>query len=151
MVYMAWDQKFKTRATWILQMLNSFHIWTEGIRRDKYKTKFNSRKVYNSCYATALDYSQRYFKQLKIAQQVYGRVAAVYGNTRLEACFAPFVQEAECTQPHRQILQKKENKVVLLVLLPMNTMKIDVFNYMNEEMKKICDREMISLSSFRKM
>ena len=52
--YMAWDQKFETRATWIFQMLNSFHIRTEGICRDKYKMKFNSKEVYNAYYATAL-------------------------------------------------------------------------------------------------
>jgi hypothetical protein len=53
----------------------------EGGRRDKFNTKLDSMEVCNACYATTLGYSQRRFKQLKAAHQVYGRVVAVHGNT----------------------------------------------------------------------
>ena len=62
-------------------MLNAFYQRIEGIRRDKYKTKLDGVEVCNSCYAMALGYSQRRFKQLKVAYRVYRRVTAVHGNT----------------------------------------------------------------------
>jgi hypothetical protein len=62
--YMAWGQKYKQRGTWISQMLNVFYLRTEGRRRDKFKTKLDGVEVCNACYATALGYSQRRFKQL---------------------------------------------------------------------------------------
>jgi hypothetical protein len=105
--YMAWGQKYEQRASWILQMLNAFYLRTEGPRRDKFKTKLDGVEVCNACYATALEYSQRQFKQLKVAHQVYGRVAAVHGNmchlrerAKMMAAresFQVFVDEAGCT------------------------------------------------------
>jgi hypothetical protein len=109
--YMAWAQKYEVRATWIMQMLNAFYQRTEGMRRDKYNTKLDGVEVCNACYAMALGYSQRRFKQLKVAHRVYGRVAAVHGNTcnlreraKMSAAresFTAFVGDAGCTQPHR--------------------------------------------------
>ena len=64
-----------------------------------------------------------------------------------EACFKSFVDKVGCPQPHRSIRRKSDNEV----LLPMNTVKCDVFNYVNEEVKRICNGETISISSFRKM
>ena len=49
--------------------------------RDKYKRKLDGRVVYNACYAAALGYSQRRFKQLKTLHAVYGRVAIIHRNT----------------------------------------------------------------------
>jgi hypothetical protein len=159
--YMAWAQKYEVRATWILQMLNAFYTITEGQRRNKYDTKLDGLPVCNGCYAAALGYSQRRFKELKQSQQVYGRIAAVHGNVckiregaKLSAareCFSTFVDEAGCTQPHRQVRRKSDNSVLALVLLPMNTTKVDVFNYVNEEVKRIHDGEPLSISSFRKL
>jgi hypothetical protein len=65
---------------WTFQMLNAFYVRTEGRRRNKFNTKLDAVEVCNACYATALGYSQRRFKQLKVAHQVYRRVAAVHGN-----------------------------------------------------------------------
>jgi hypothetical protein len=62
--YMAWAQKYEVQATWIMQMLNAFYQRTEGMRRDKYNTKLDGVEVCNACYAMALGYSQRRFKQL---------------------------------------------------------------------------------------
>jgi hypothetical protein len=107
--YMAWGQKYEHRATWISQMLNAFYLRTEGPRRDKFKTKLDGVEECNACYATALGYSQRQFKQQKVAHRVYGRVAAVQGNTcylregvkmmATHESFQKFVSEAGCTQP----------------------------------------------------
>ena len=104
--YMAWGQKYEVRATWIIQMLNAFYQRTKGMRRNKYKTKLDGVEVCNSCYAMALGYSQRHFKQLKVAYRVYGRVAAVHGNTcnlkeraKMSAAresFTSFVRDVGC-------------------------------------------------------
>jgi hypothetical protein len=51
-------------------MLNAFYQRTEGMRRDKYNTKLDGVEVCNACYAMALGYSQRRFKQVKVAQSV---------------------------------------------------------------------------------
>jgi len=76
-------------------------------------------------------------------------VAAIHGNTyhlregarMLVACasFEEFVKEGGYTQPHKQIRKKADNSKVSLILLPMNTMKVDVFHYVNEEVKKMVD------------
>ena len=51
------------------------------MKRDKHNTKLDDVELCNSYYAMALGYSQRHFKQLKVAHRVYKRVAAVHGNT----------------------------------------------------------------------
>jgi hypothetical protein len=73
--YMAWGQKYELRAMWIMQMLNAFYQRIEGQRTDKFRTKLDGVEVCNACYAVAVGYSQRRFKQLKLAHRVYGRVA----------------------------------------------------------------------------
>jgi hypothetical protein len=158
---MAWAQKYEIRATWIMQMLNAFYQRTEGMRRDKYNTKLDGVEVCNACYAMALGYSQRCFKQLKVAHRVYGRVAAVHGNTcnlreraKMSAAresFTAFVGDAGCTQPHRQVRRKVDNSVVPLILLPMNTTKVDVFHFVNEEVKTLVGGESMSLASFHQL
>jgi hypothetical protein len=142
-------------------MLNVFYLRTEGPTRNKFKTKFDGVEVCNACYAAALGYSQRRFKQLKVAHRVYERVAAMHGNTchlregakmmATRESFQEFIGEAGCTQPHRQIRRKVDNLVVPLILLPMNTTKVDVFHLVNEEVKKMVDGEPLSLASFHRM
>jgi hypothetical protein len=50
--------------------------------------------------------------------------------------FSDFIRDVGCTQPHRQVQKKVDNSVVPLVLLPMNTTKVDVFHLVNEEVWK---------------
>lgn len=161
--YNAWGSKYPIRSTWVRQMLVSFYTQTDGNRRDKFVTKLDGKEVCNACYAVAVGYSQRRFKDLKKDCLIYGRVTAIHGNTlsdpvresirmsAAEACFKCFVDEAGCFQPHRSIRRKSDNEVLPLILLPMNTVKSDVFNYVNEEVKRICNGETISMSSFRRM
>jgi hypothetical protein len=128
-------------------MLKAFYLRTEGRKRDKLNTKLDGVEVCNACYAAALGYSQRRFKQLKVAHQVYRRVAAVHGTTcklrerakmsTAQESFQEFIGEAGCTQPHQQVQRKVDNSVVPLILLPMNTTKVDVFHFVNEEVKKM--------------
>jgi hypothetical protein len=143
-------------------MLNAFYQKIEGMRKDKYNTKLDGMEVYNAYYAMALGYSQRHFKQLKVAHRVYRRVAAVHGNTcnlREQAkmlaareSFTTFVGDAGCTQSHRQVRRKVDNSVVPLILLPINTTKVDVFNFVNEEVKTLVEGEsMLSLASFHRL
>ena len=122
------------------QMLVSYYTRTNGTCRDKFVTKLDGKQVCNACYALAVGYSQRCFKKLKKDHLIYGRVTAIHGNTLFdpiresarmsaaEACFKSFVDEAGCSQPHRSIRRKSDNEVLSFVLLPMNTVKCDVFN-----------------------
>jgi hypothetical protein len=133
----------------------------EGMRRDKYNSKLDGVEVCNACYAMALGYSQRCFKQLKVAYRVYRRVAAVHRNTcnlrerakmsTAKKSFTAFVGDARCTQPHRQVQKKMDNSVVPLILLPMNTTKVDVFYFVNEEVKTLVGGESMSLTSFHRL
>ena len=128
------------------------------MRKDKYNTKLDSMEVCNACYAMALRYSQRHFKQPKVAHKVYGRVAAVHGNTcnlreqaKMSAAkdsFTAFIGNVKCTQPHHQVRKKVDNSVVPLILLPMNTTKVDVFYFVNEVVKTLVGGESMSLVSF---
>jgi hypothetical protein len=65
--------------------------------------------------------------------------------------FQEFIGEAGCIQSHRQIRRKVDNSVVLLILLPMNTTKVDVFHFVNEEVKKMVCGEPLSITSFHRM
>jgi hypothetical protein len=65
--------------------------------------------------------------------------------------FTAFVGDAGCTQPHRQVQRKVDNSVVLLILLPMNTTKVDVFHFVNEEVKTLVGGESMSLASFHRL
>jgi hypothetical protein len=131
------------------------------MRKEKYNTKLDGVEVCNACYAMALGYSQRHFKQLKVAHRVYRRVAAVHGNTcnlrervKMSAArenFTAFVGDAGCTQPHRQVRKKVDNSVVPLILLPMNTTKVDVFHFVNEEVKALVGGESMSLALFHRL
>jgi hypothetical protein len=98
---------------------------------------------------------------LKVAHQVYGRVAAVHGNTcklregaKMSAVrenFQVFIGKAGCIQPHRQVQRKVDNSVVPLILLPMNTTKVDLFHFVNEEVRKMVYREPLSIALFHRM
>jgi hypothetical protein len=65
--------------------------------------------------------------------------------------FTAFVGDAGCTQPHRQVRKRVDNSVVPLILLPMNTTKVDVFHFVNEEVKTLVGGESMSLASFHRL
>jgi hypothetical protein len=144
-----------------MQILNAFYQRIEGMKRDKYNTKLDGVGVCNACYAMALGYSQRHFKQLKVAHRVYGRMVAVHGNTcnlREQAkmsvareSFTSFVRNAGCTQPHHQVRRKVDNSIVSLILLPINTTKVDVFHFVNEDVKTLVGGESLSLAPFYRL
>jgi hypothetical protein len=48
-------------------------------------------------------------------------------------CFDAFVQEASCPQPHCSIRRRFDDTVHTLVLLPMNTTKTDIYEYVNSK------------------
>jgi hypothetical protein len=64
--------------------------------------------------------------------------------------FQEFVGEAGCIQ-HRQIRRKVDKFVVSLVLLPINTTKVDVFHFVNEEVKKMVGGEPLLIALFHRM
>ena len=92
---------------------------------------------------------------------MHGRVAVVHGNTcqmresakmsATKECLRVFVSEAGEQQPHRLVRRKVDGAVFTLVLLPMSTKKLEVFRYVNEEVKKMVDGIELSLSSFRRL
>ena len=131
------------------------------MRRDKYNTKLDSVEVCNRsnpCYIMALGYLQRRSKQLKVVHRVYMKVATVHENMcNLKArakmsiareSFTTFVGDAGCTQSHCQVWKKLDNSVVLLILLSMNTTKVDAFHFVNEEVKMLVGGESMSLALF---
>jgi hypothetical protein len=79
------------------------------MRRDKYNTKLDGVEVCNACYAMALGYSQKRFKQLKVTHKIYGRVATVHGNM---CNLRERAKMSGCTQPHRQVRKKVDNSIV---------------------------------------
>ena len=109
----------------------------------------------------ALEYLQRRFKQLKVAHRVYKRVAAVHGitcNLRERAkisvtteSFIAFIGDVGCTQPHCQVWKKLNNSIVPLILLSMNIRNVDVFHFVNEEVKTLVGGESMSLASFHRL
>jgi hypothetical protein len=132
-----------------------------GAKEGQVQNEIGWRRGMQCMLHNSTGYSQRRFKQLKISHRVYGRVAAVHGNTchlkkgakmmAAHESFQEFIGEAGCTQPHQQIRRKVDNLVVPLILLPMNTTKVDVFHLVNEEVKKMVDNEPLSLASFHRM
>ena len=65
--------------------------------------------------------------------------------------FTAFVEDTGCTQPHRQVWKKLDNSEVRLILLSMNTRKVDVFHFVNEEVKTLVGRESLSLAPFHRL
>ena len=108
----------------------------------------------------ALGYSKRRIEELKrdirstgIISEVFdvqcrGRSFAVHGNTvrvprtglgmqEMESVFQKYVQDCGCTQPHRQCQRRNDQKMVPLILLPMNTRREDVFHAVIADVQKI--------------
>jgi hypothetical protein len=52
---------------------------------------------------------------------------------------------------HCQVRRKVDNSVVPLILLPINTTKVDVFHFVNEEVKTLVGGESMSLASFHRL
>jgi hypothetical protein len=70
-----------------------------------------------------------------------GRKSIGFSSQRM---FDAFVQKAGCPQPHCSIRRRLDNIVHILVLLPMNTTKIDVYEYVNSKVQRIWNRRGIS-------
>jgi hypothetical protein len=65
--------------------------------------------------------------------------------------FTAFVGNVGCTQSHRQVRRKVANSIVPLILLSINTTKVDVFHFINEEVKTLVGGESMSLASFHRL
>jgi hypothetical protein len=97
-------------------------------------------------------------EQLKKGILAFGRIIAIHGNScalrekvqvsATRECFDAFVQEVGCLQPHCSIRKRLDDTVHTLVLLPMNTTKIDVYEYVNSKVQRICERGSISRTRF---
>ena len=55
----------------------------------------------------------------------------------MENVFQKYVQESGCTQPHRQCQRRNDQKMVPLILLPMNTRREDVYHVVIADVQKI--------------
>jgi hypothetical protein len=61
------------------------------------------------------------------------------------------MQEVGCFQPHYSIQQRLDDTVNTLVLLPMNTKKDHVYEYVNSNIQRICNRGGASKTRFGKL
>ena len=147
--YKAWDSKsYSKRGTWIRGMLEAAKVRyvVEGREQVKFQFKIGGLAVCNKCYGVAIGYSERHFKRLKGAVRA-GCVAAVHGNSQRipegthtsTACaiLEQYIASAGCPQPHRDIKRLCDGAFCTLVLLPMNTRRIDVFDMVNEKIRML--------------
>ena len=155
--FKAWgSDEYEERASWILKNLTENY----NEENDKFETKLYGQSVCNGCYVVALGYSKRRIEELKsdirstgIISEVFdvqcrGRSSAVHGNTvrvprtgldmqAMESIFQKYVQDSGCTQPHRQCQRRYDQKMVPLILLPMNTRREDVYHTVIADVQKI--------------
>ena len=145
--FQAWrSHEYDERASWILENFTEYY----NKEVDKFETRLCGVSICNGCYAMAINYSKCCIEELKcdirssgITLEVFGmacigRSSTVHQNkihvpqTSLgvharESIFEKCVKETWCTQPHRQCQRRSDNKMVPLILLPMNIRRDDVF------------------------
>jgi hypothetical protein len=98
-------------------------------------------------------------EQLKKNIVIFGRKMAIYGNSCALQEKRSLQQENALMRLRRKWLPPTttqfrrwlDNMVQTLVLLPMNTTKSDVYEYVNLKAQKICDRGGISKTTFWKL
>ena len=62
-----------------------------------------------------------------------------------------YIANARCPQPHRDIKRKCNGIFCILVLLPMNTRHIDVFDMVNEKIRMLGPQNKISQATFYRL
>ena len=97
----------------------------------------------NKCYGLAVGYYKRQFKRLKGADPCWLRCSNSWQNSQrihegmhtsaARAVLEQYIADAGCPQPHRAIKRLCDGAFCTLVLLPMNTRGLNVFNMVNEE------------------
>ena len=106
----------------------------------------------------ATRYLQRRLKALKADIRERGRFSAIHGNmhqtrehthiSAVRAVLENYFKEVGYTQLHRQVVQRKDWTMLLLVLLPMNTTRQDVYDMVNVEIANLGKNISISKSAF---
>ena len=90
-----------------------------------------------------------------------GCVVAVHGNnqriregthtTAARAVLEQYIADAGCPQPHRAIKRMCDGAFCTLVLLPMNTQRLDVFDMVNEKIRMLGLQNKISRADFYRL
>jgi hypothetical protein len=152
--YSAWGKKYEERATWMLQRLDSSKCRVRGKQDYKFDTKLDGVSVCNVCFVVGMAYSRRKVEQLKKGILAFGRITAIHGNSctlrekvqvsAARESFDAFVQEAGCPQPLRSIRRRLDDTVHILVLLPMNTTKTDVYEYVIQSCRGFVKEEALA-------
>ena len=155
--FRAWESlQYEERASWILVNLTDCY----NKDSDKFETQLCGVSICNGCYVVALGYSKRRIEELKsdirsigitgdlFGVECSGRSLAVHGNIvhvpwtsvgvqAMESVFEKYVTKTGCTQLHRQCRQRSNNQMVPLILLPMNTRRVDVFHTIVADIQRI--------------
>ena len=161
--YKVWDSKsYSEQGTWnrgILEAAKVRYI-VKGQERVKFQLKIGGLVVCNKCYGVAVGYSERHFKRLTGAVRA-GCVAAIHGNSQriyegtctsaARALLEQYIAGAGCSQPHRDIKRLCDGAFRTLVLLPMNTCRIDVFDMVNEKIRLLGPGNKISRGAFYRL
>ena len=159
--YRAWgSSKYSERGTWVVQVLHDCmeEPTVEG-GRQKFVTCVGGRRVCKWLfYAVATSYSQRRLKALKADIRERGRFFATHRNTHqtrehihisaTQVVLENYFKEAGCTQPHRQVVRRKDRTTLPLVLLPMNMTRQDVYDMESVEIANLGQNISISKSAF---
>jgi hypothetical protein len=139
--YSAWRKKYEERATWMLQRLDSSKCRVRGKQGYRFDTKLDGVSMYIACFTMSMAYSR--VEQLKKSIVAFCRITTIHGNScslrekaqvlAARECFDAFVQKEGCSQPHHSIRWRLDDTLDTLVLLPMNTTKCDVYEYVNSK------------------
>ena len=148
----AWSSNvYSERASWIIEHITNAYVVSDN----------NNGK--DRCYALALGYSKQHLEELKWSiRTTTERYAAIHGNSAKQlrasvqaeatkVAFERYTKECGCPQHDRRSYQKKDKRMVPLVLLPMNTRRQDVMIAVNEEVARLVGGNPLSKCAFYKM
>ena len=155
---------YSERASWIIENITNAYVVNDNNNgKDRFDFKLDGQPICNGCYALALGYSKRRLEELKWSiRTTIERYAAIHGNSAKQprasvqaeatrVAFERYTKEYGCPQPDRRSYQKKDKRMVPLVLLPMNTRREDVMIAVNEEVARLVGGNPLSKCAFYKM
>ena len=161
----AWSSNvYNERASWIIEHITNAYVVSDNNNgKDRFDFKLDGQPICNGCYALALGYSKGRLEELKWSTRTTTeRYATIHGNSAKQprvsvqaeatrVAFERYTKECRCVQPDRRSYRKKDNRMVLLVLLSMNTKRQDVIIAVNEEVACLVSGNPLSKSVFYKM
>ena len=155
---------YNERASWIIEHIRNAYIVIDNKNgKDRFDFKLDSQPICNGCYTHAVGYLKQRLEELKWSiRSSTERYAAIYGNSAKQprasiqaeatrVAFERYTKECGCSQPDCRSYQKKDKRMVPLVLLPMNTRREDVMIAVNEKVARLVGGNPLSKCAFYKM